>query len=213
MAVIKATERPELGTRKVRRLRAKGLIPAVVYGHGEQAQSITLNEHEVELAILHGERLLELDVDGKMQNVLIKDVQHDTFGHAVLHVDLTRVDLDERVEVTVPIVLKGTPIGVTDEDGMLQQTTTEVSVECPVRAIPDEIAVTVTGLRVGDTLNVSDLPLPDGAKILDDAETHVASVRVVAEEVEEEAVVEGTGVEPEVIGEKPEEEGEEPVAG
>jgi len=213
MAVIKATERPELGTRKVRRLRAKGLIPAVVYGHGEQAQSITLNEHEVELAILHGERLLELDVDGKTQNVLIKDVQYDTFGHAVLHVDLTRVDLDERVEVTVPIVLKGTPIGVTDEDGMLQQTTTEVSVECPVRAIPDEIAVTVTGLRVGDTLNVSDLPLPDGAKILDDAETHVASVRVVAEEVEEEAVVEGTGVEPEVIGEKPEEEGEEPVAG
>jgi len=213
MAVIKASKRPELGTRRVRRLRAKGLIPGVVYGHGEEPQSITLSEHAVELAVLHGERLLELEVDGKKQNVLIKDVQYDTFGHTVLHVDLARVDLDERVEVTVPIVLKGTPIGVTDEEGVLQQTTTEVTVECPVRAIPDEIAVMVTDLHVGETLNVGDLPLPQGAKILGDAETNVASVRVVTEEVEEEAVAAETSAEPEVIGEKPEAEGEESPAG
>ena len=210
MAMIKATKRGELGTRQVRRLRQKGLIPAVIYGHGEQTQSLTLNEHEVKLAILHGERLLEIDCDGKKENALIKDVQYDTFGQEVLHVDLTRVSLDERVEVTVPIVLKGTPTGVTEDGGMLQQTATEIRVECPVQAIPEEIVVMVTEMKVGDRLAMSELPMPDGARLLDDAEAAVAIVRMVAEEevppVEEEAAAE-----PEVIGEPKEAEGEQPA--
>ena len=210
MAMIKATKRGELGTRQVRRLRQKGLIPAVIYGHGEQTQPLTLNEHEVKLAILHGERLLEIDCDGKKENALIKDVQYDTFGQEVLHVDLTRVSLDERVEVTVPIVLKGTPTGVTEDGGMLQQTATEIRVECPVQAIPEEIVVMVTEMKVGDRLVMSELPMPDGARLLDDAEAAVAIVRMVAEEevppVEEEAAAE-----PEVIGEPKEAEGEQPA--
>ena len=210
MAMIKATKRGELGTRQVRRLRQKGLIPAVIYGHGEQTQPLTLNEHEVKLAILHGERLLEIDCDGKKENALIKDVQYDTFGQEVLHVDLTRVSLDERVEVTVPIVLKGTPTGVTEDGGMLQQTATEIRVECPVQAIPEEIVVMVTEMKVGDRLAMSELPMPDGARLLDDAEAAVAIVRMVAEEevppVEEEAAAE-----PEVIGEPKEAEGEHPA--
>ncbi len=211
MAMIKATKRGELGTRQVRRLRQKGLIPAVIYGHGEQTQPLTLNEHEVKLAILHGKRLLEIDCDGKKENALIKDVQYDTFGQEVLHVDLTRVSLDERVEVTVPIVLKGTPTGVTEDDGMLQQTATEIRVECPVQAIPEEIVVMVTEMKVGDRLAMSELPMPDGARLLDDAEAAVAIVRMVAEE-EAPPVEEEAAAEPEVIGEPKEAEGEQPPA-
>ncbi len=215
MAVMKVSKREEAGTRSARRLRKKGLIPGVIYGHGEATESITLQEHEVELAILHGERLLEIDCEGKKQNVLIKDLQYDTFGQQVLHVDLARVHLDERVEVTVQIVLRGTPVGVTEEDGMLQQTAAQVRIECTVQAIPEEIVVMVTELKVGDALTRADLPLPDGAKLLDGPASPVASVRLVAEKEAEAPEEEAAAAEPEVVGEeKPEEpQGESPGEG
>ncbi len=207
MALIKATKRAVTGSRWASKLRKEGLIPGVVYGHGEETQHITLKEHDVELAVLHGERLLEIDCEGKTQNVLIKEVQYDTFAHQVLHIDLARVDLDESVEITVPITLKGIPVGVTDEDGVLQQSAPEVTIECPVRAIPEDITVVVTEMKVGDTLTTGDLPLPDGAKLLAAADVLVARVRVLVEEVAEEVAEEG-GAQPEVIGETQEGEGE-----
>jgi len=208
MALLKATKREQLGTRKVQQLRKEGKVPCVLYGHGEESQPLTLNEHEVELAILHGERLLEIQVGRKKQNALIKEVQYDTFGHHVLHVDLARVDLDERVEVTVRVTLKGTPVGVAEESGVLQQVATEVRIECAVQAIPEEISVMVTDLKVGETLTMGDLPLAEGATLLDDPEVAVATVRFMAEEAE--APVEEEEPEPEVIGEEKEaaEEGE-----
>ena len=211
MAVLKATPRSELGTRKVRRLRGQGLIPGIIYGHGQDAQSVTLNRHDVDLAILHGERLLEIELDRKKQNVLLKEVQYDTFGQEVLHVDMARVSLDERVEVTVPIVLRGIPAGV-NEGGTLQQTMAEVRIECVVTAIPEEIRVSVAGMQVNDSLHARDLPLPEGAVLPDDPDTVVCSVTVL---VEVEEKVEGEAApgapEPEVIGEKkpePEEQAE-----
>ncbi len=212
MAVMKVSKRQEAGTPSARRLRKKGLIPGVIYGHGEATESIALHEHEVELVIMHGERVLEIDCEGKKQNVLIKDIQYDTFGQQVLHMDLTRVDLDERVEVTIPIVLRGTPVGVTDEDGMLQQTASEVHIECAVRAIPEEIVVMVNEMKVGETLTGADLPLPDGAKLLEDPSALVAAVRLVAEE-EVEVSEEAAAAEPEVIGGEKPEEGEAETPG
>ncbi len=214
MAVLKATKREEIGTRKVRRLRKQGLIPAVIYGHGEGTVSVTLNEHEVELAIQHGERLLELEFEGKMHNVLIKEVQWETYGQEVIHVDLARVDLDERVAVTIKIVLKGTPAGAS-EGGVLQQTASEVNIEVAVRSIPEEILVVINDMNVGDKLTLGDLPLPDGATLTGDAAAPVASVNVIAEEAEAEVAEEaeeGAAAQPEVIGEKPEESEEDEAA-
>jgi large subunit ribosomal protein L25 len=94
MPVLKVTKRDERGSRQVRRLRGQGLIPAVIYGHKQEPQAVSLSQHEVDLAVLHGERLLEVDFDGKTQNALIKDVQYDVYGKKILHVDLTWVDLD-----------------------------------------------------------------------------------------------------------------------
>lgn len=208
MAKLTASQRSEVGTRKVRHLREVGKIPGVIYGHKQDAVAITLEQHDLELAIQHGERMLEIDVDGKRENVLLKDVQYDTFGQHVLHVDLARVDLNERVQVTVPIVLRGTPAGAVD-GGVLHQALAEASIQCVVTAIPEDLRASVAELNIGDALHLSDLLLPDGAELLDDPGVVVASVAVVAEEVpaEEEAAEEGAA-QPEVIGEKAE-EGEE----
>ena len=208
MAVVKGTKRTELGSRKARRMRKQGEIPAIVYGHGEEAEPITLYEHDVELAVLHGERLLELELDDRKENVLIKDIQYDTFGHEILHLDLTRVSLDERVEVTVPIVLRGTPAGAV-EGGVLHQTAAEATVECLVTAIPEELRVSVAEMKIDDVLHMRDVPLPEGAKLLEDPETIVCSLSLVAEEVVAPVAVEAPAGEPEVIGEKAEEKEEE----
>ena len=213
MAKISASRREETGTRQVRRLREAGRIPAIIYGHKQEAVPITLQQHEIELALQHAERVLEVNVGDQSENVLVKDVQYDTFGQHILHVDLARVRLDERVEVTVPIVLRGTPAGVEEEDGMLQQIASEVYIECVVTAIPEEIRVSVTEMKVGDTLSMSDLPIPEGATLLDEPDAPVCSVSFVSEEeVEEVEAEEGVeAAEPEVIGEQPE-EGEEQEA-
>ncbi|MGB2821084.1 MAG: 50S ribosomal protein L25 [Phycisphaerae bacterium] len=203
MALMKASTRKELGSRAVRRLRDEGLIPGIIYGHNEEAVPVTLSEHDLELALQHGERLLEVDVDGKSQNVLVKDVQRDTFGQIVIHVDLFRVSLDDRVEVTVPVVLRGTPAGEAD-GGVIQQGVTDVSIECPVAAIPDEIRVMITHLNVGDSIQLKDIQLGEGLTLLDDPDSVLCSCAVIGEEVEVAAEEEA---EPEVIGE--EKEGEE----
>lgn len=206
MAVLKATKRSEMGTRKARALRAQGQIPAIIYGHGQEPLAVAMDEHEVELTIQHGERLLEVEIDGAVQNVLVKAVQWDTFGKERIHLDLTRVDLDERVTVTIPIVLKGTPAGV-NEGGMLQQSLAELSIECAVRDIPEDVHVMINEMNIGDSLHVSDLELPGGATLVGDADAQVCSVVIIEEEVVEEAEEgEGDSTQPEVIGEKKDDE-------
>jgi large subunit ribosomal protein L25 len=201
-----AAKRVETGSHKARHLRKEGKIPGVIYGHGKETVAVTLNEHEIELAVSHGERLLEIELEGQSENVLIKEVQYDAFGSEILHVDLNRVDLDERVEVTVALVLVGEPEGV-KEGGVLQQSLGEITVECPVRHIPEEIKHLVTGMKLNDRLYLRDLALPEGAVLVDEPDSMVASVIELAEE--EEAPVEGEeAAEPEVIGAKPAEEEE-----
>jgi large subunit ribosomal protein L25 len=210
MALLKAKARTTLGSRKAKALRAKNQIPGIIYGHGELPEPVTLDRHEVQVAVAHGDRLVEIQMDtGKTQNALVKEVQYDAMGNDVLHIDLARVNLDELVEVTVPVHLRGTPAGAT-EGGVLQQTIAQVSIECMVRAIPEDIRVSVEHMKVGDKLFIKDLPLPAGAKFLQDAEMIVATVRIVAEEVV--AAPEEAAVTPEVIGEKKEEEGEAAAA-
>ena len=204
MAQIKATTRKETGSRQVKKLRAKGLTPAIIYGRGEQPAQVTISERDLELALHHGERLLEVDIDGVIQNALVKDVQYDTFGHFVQHVDLLRVSLTDRVEVEVRVVLRGTPKGLA-LGGVLNQITGDVKIECPVAAIPDEIRVMVTDLGLDESLHLRDIQLPDGVVLLGDPDAVLCQCTEVAEEVV--APVEGEEVpEPEVIGAKEEEE-------
>ena len=192
----------------MQQMRKAGMIPGIIYGHGKSVVTITLNHHDVQVAILHGERLIEMDVDGETENVLFKEVQYDTFGKSILHVDMTRVNLDERVEVTIPVLLRGTPAGAT-EQGVLRQDNSEVAIECVVTAIPDEIRASVTEMQVGVTLTAADLLLPDGATLISDPTMHICTVTLVAEEVEVEEEEGEESAQPEVIGEKPAEDQDE----
>lgn len=213
MAVLKASKRTQLGTHKTRTLRLEGITPCIIYGHGLEPVAVGVSTHDLGVAVEHGERLLQIEMEGQTENVLIKEVQYDPFGQAILHADLNRVDLNERVRVTVPIVLTGTPAGAT-EGGVLQQTIAEVRIECVVVSIPEDIRIRVTEMKVGDILHMRDLPLPEGAALLDDPEMVVASVVIIAEEVAAPAAAE-EGAEPEVLTAKAEteEEGDAKEAG
>src|SRR5262245_31719328 len=113
-AQVTARTRSEKGGRANKRLREAGLLPGVVYGHKEAVIPITLPRKEVAGHINRGAHLFDLAIDGKSEKVLVKEVQYDHLGNEVIHVDFTRVSLDEKVKVTVPLELKGTPKGEAD---------------------------------------------------------------------------------------------------
>src|SRR3954447_5555853 len=196
-AQINVKPRAELGSRANKRLRDSGFIPGVIYGHKEAVVPVTLPKKEVVGHLTRGAHIFDLALDGKSEKVLVKEVQYDHLGLEVLHVDFARVSLDEKVEVTVPLELKGTPKGEA-EGGVLQQILADLEIECLVTDIPASIKVNVDHLGVNESLHVSELKLPAGVKALQDGEQIVATVKVIAEEAEP-AAAEGAG-EPEVIG-------------
>ena len=206
--VLKAEKRQATGTRSARKVRAAGMIPMVIYGHKQEALAVQTSYHDLALELQHRHRLLTVELDGEQEQLLVKDVQYDHLYEKIMHVDLTHVNLDERVEMTVMVELRGTPAGAA-EGGVLDQALAEVTLECPVTDIPERVRASVLHLQVGDSLVAGDLELPEGSKLVTDAAAVVAAVRVLAEEPEEEVVEdEAATSEPEVIGEKQEEEGE-----
>jgi len=209
---VKVEPRKAAGSRAASRLRRAGKLPAIVYGHGRDPLPLSLDSHDITLHLQHGVHLLNLDLDGKSQACLIKDVQYDHLGSKLIHVDLARVDLTERVTVHVPIEIRGTPKGA-KEGGVLLQEMTELEIECIVQNIPHEIRVDVSELGIGDVLHLSQVKLPPDMKTIGDPEDVVAMVREprVIPEAELEGVAEaaeGEG-EPEVIakGKEDEEQG------
>ena len=205
-AQLTAKVRGELGSRKNKRLRDAGFIPGVIYGHKEDVVPVTLPKVELVRHLNHGAHLFALAVDGKSENVLVKDVQYDHLGIEVLHVDFARVDLNERVEVTVPLLLRGEPKGEA-EGGVLQQVIADLEIECLVTQIPHEIRHNVSEMGLNDVLHVKDLQLPEGVRALQDGDLIVATVKEIVEAAPEVEAVEG---EPEVIGKA--EEGAEGAA-
>jgi len=200
---FKGERRTEVGSRPSRKLRELGRLPAVIYGHGEKPEAITLDRHDVEVGLAHGLRTMQVDVHGEKGQYLIKEIQYDHLDQTPIHMDLTRVNLNERVEVTVGIELRGTAKGVHD-GGILDQYLAQVDVECLVSQIPETFHPLVTELGVGESLLVKDLELPPGVTVLTDAEERICTVRAkAAAAAEEEETPEGeeaTTAEPERIG-------------
>jgi large subunit ribosomal protein L25 len=207
---IQASKRDQLGSRANKRLRDAGHLPGVVYGHKEAIIPVTLPRKEVVNHLNKGAHLFDLALDGKSEKVLVKEVQYDHLGIEVIHVDFARVSLDEKVEVTVPLELKGTPKGE-EEGAVLQQIVNELELECLVTDIPDKIVANVTEMGKDSALHIKELQLPPGVRCLQDEDLIVCVVKEIQEEVAPEAAVEGSA-EPEVIGRK-KEEGEEGAEG
>jgi large subunit ribosomal protein L25 len=201
-AQVTVKSRNELGSRANKRLRDSGFVPGVIYGHKEAVVPVTLPKKEVENHLHHGAHLFDLALDGKSEKVLVKEVQYDHLGLHVIHVDFARVSLDERVEVTVPIELKGEPN--TEDGGVVTQVMNEVEIECLVTDIPDVIRVNIGEMKLDDQITIADLQLPAGVKAKQDADAVVVTFKEVAEETAPAA--EGETAEPEVIGRKPEDE-------
>jgi large subunit ribosomal protein L25 len=199
------------GSQKARQLRRKGLVPAVVYGHKKATVSISLPTEELEKAIRHGARVLDLRTGNDVQKALIKEIQWDHLGKELLHVDFARVAADERVVVTVPVEVKGVAPGIA-AGGVLDQPIHVLSVECLAIAVPDSIRVNVGELQLDAAIYVRDLMLPPGVKAMTDPDAIV--VHVTAKQIEPEAAPAAAAApvaetaEPEVIGRKaaPEEE-------
>ena len=216
-AKIVVTSREEKGSASVRRLRRAGLIPAVIYGAGDEAREVSLPQHEFK-KVLHqhaGEqRMVSIELDGKEESVLLKDVQHAPLSDDILHVDFQKVAMNETLIVGIAIELTGEPEGVKTQGGVLDHSMHSVEVECLPADILEKIQVDVSGLGIGDVLTVKEIQL-DPAKytIQADEETAIATVLAprVAEEEESEGEEgeEGASAEPEVITEKKEEEGAE----
>jgi len=211
IASITGERRTPGGRHANERVRRRGLVPAVIYGHGEPPETVSLSRHDLELALAHAQHVIALRIDGREARYLIKEVQYDHLQKTPIHVDLMRVDAGERVRVRIALELRGVPRGVR-AGGVLLQPVGDLDVECGLLEIPEAIRVDVSHLELNQSLHVRELELPPGIKVLHDPETVVAVVRSKREAVAAPAPAEAEAVaEPEVIGrvarEEPEEEG------
>ncbi|MDN5346482.1 MAG: large subunit ribosomal protein [Clostridia bacterium] len=203
--IIEAVKRAETGTGKARRLRRKGMLPGVLYGRkaGNVPVAVSLKEMENILA-REGEGVLlqlRLREDGQVKDyaALLREVQRDPLRGTLLHADFHQISMEEKLRVTVPVVLVGEARG-SKEGGILQHGIREVEVECLPADLPESIEVDVSDLGVGDHLEVGDLKVPAGVKILTEAEAVVATV-VTAGAAEAEAGAEAGGEETPAAGE------------
>jgi len=213
---IQAVNRPDKGSSNCRRMRRKGLVPGVVYGHGQQ-RNVALNFHDFNhvLHSMHAEHaVIKCTVDKDDLHVLIKDVQRNGVTHNIIHVDLMVVDLDEMVVVAVPLETFGEADGVKNHSGVLELLRREIEVKCKARDIPRNITVDVSPLKIHQALCIRDPPTLPGIVYQFSPDTPVVTVAAPTLHVEttpEEAAA-AAAAEPEVITAKKLEEGEEGAA-
>ena len=219
IGVVEAQPRPEeRGKNVARRLRRGGRVPAVLYGAKKDSVAVTLDPKQV-ARILHSESghntIFDLQVGSERTKAMIVDWQLEPVKGSLLHVDMKRIAMDERIKVKVPIHLKGEATGVKTQGGVLEQLLREVELECLPTDIPGHIEVDVTELVFGKVVRVSDLPSSSKIKFLTDANYPVAHVISIKEEevaAPAEAAVEAAPAEPEVIKKGKQEVGEEGAA-
>jgi len=196
--------RQSLGKRNSRRLRNAGAVPIVLYGHGEKSLSLSVSAEQLSAVLRHGAHVVDLQGAVK-EKAFIRDLQWDTFGTYVVHMDLTRVSADERVNVDLPVVLRGDAVGVKD-GGHLEQFVHSVEVECLVISIPEKLELRVHDLALGASLHARDIELPTGVKLLSGADEVVVHCALPVKEEDLGGAAEGA--EPEIIGRKAESEDE-----
>lgn len=206
--VLKADRRERTGSRYSRRLRDTGRLPAVVYGHGQEPAHVSVDAKETIKAIHEGDRVFKLELDGGTDIVLLRDVQFNYLGDEIIHADLSRVSLDEVTHANVRIKFIGDAKGLKEAGSALVHPTDELSVECKLRDLPDEIEVDMSDLGTGDSITAGDITMPSGVKLLTDPDAVLATFTgsMKAAPTAEETEVGGGDGSPEVIGEKKDDE-------
>jgi len=216
--VLSLAPREERGSRANRRLRREGLVPGVIYGLGGDSLSFKVEGRRLRAVLVEGHALFDVEIDGGSRlPVIIKEQQRDPIRGRVVHLDLLKVNLDEKIQTTVPLELEGgeEAPGV-KEGGVLEHVTREVTVEALPTDVPDRLVADVSGLGVAETMVLSSVTAPAGVELMDDLqETVVATVTAPTKveepepEVEEEAELVGEGEAPEEGAEEAAAEGGE----
>ena len=212
-AQLSASTRTSAGKGAARSLRSAGQIPAVIYGHAREPQSLAVPTREFEklLERVSAEStVIELDLGGTVARTLIREIQRHPFKKQILHIDFQELVAGEKVSVNVPIVLVGTPDGVRLNGGILSQVMSELTIRVDPVNIPRRVEADVTSLTIGHSLHVSNLNVPEGIEIIDEPEATVAVVSAPKVETETAVAAEGTetSAEPELIRKPKDEEGE-----
>ena len=204
---LKAEPRPDVGRSAVRKLRARGFIPAVIYGGNDKPQPLQVSARDINamMSQASGENVLvELEIgDGQSRTALVQEVQHSPVGGEIRHVDFHAVSMDQMIQAEVPLEPLGTAVGVKTFGGLLEQSLRALAIECLPGDLPDRITVDVSHLNIGDAIHVRDIQLPQG--VTPKVQVDLTAFSVVAPVVEEEPVAaeaEAAAAGPEVITEK-----------
>jgi len=207
---LKAEPRPDVGRSAVRKLRARGFIPAVIYGGNEQPQSLQVSARDINamMSQASGENVLvELEIgDGQSRTALVQELQHSPVGGEIRHVDFHAVSMDQMIQAEVPLEPVGIAVGVKTFGGLLEQSLRALAIECLPGDLPDRITVDVSQLNIGDAIHVREIQLPSG--VTPKVQLDLTAFSVLAPVAEEEPVAaeaEAAATEPEVITEKKEE--------
>ena len=217
--LLEAEPRTAGNKNEARRVRRGGKIPAVLYGAGKDALALSLDPRQVS-RILRSETgyntVFELELEGKRTKAMIVDWQYEPIKGSLLHIDVKRIAMDQKLRVNVPVELIGEPAGVKQQGGILEQLLREVEVECLPGDIPNQVELNVSDLVFGMVLRVADLPKSDKLKFVTDEDQPVAHVITIKEEEAPAAdaiagAAAATPAEPEVIkkGKQETEEGGE----
>jgi large subunit ribosomal protein L25 len=206
---ITAEARTEFGKGAARRIRRDDKIPAVIYGHGNDPVHVTLPGHDTMMAIKHGgaNAVLNIDVEGKVQLALTKQVQADPIRGFIEHVDFVAVKKGEKVTVDVPIHL----VGEAKSDALVVTEANVVSLEAEATHIPESIEVSIEGAEAGVQVFARDLQLPQGSTLLTDGEHLIVNVTHAPTAAEVEAELEEAEAEAGIEHEAPEATAEEPA--
>lgn len=175
---LAASPRTATGKGPARQSRFRGQVPAVIYGQGRSAQSLTVEAKALELALTGIEpesTIIELALDGKKMKTLIREIQRHPIRPDIIHVDFYEIHAEQKVTLKVPVHLVGTPDGVRNAGGVLDQVTREVEIEVLPEHIPDRVELDVTLLKIGDSVHVQALAIPN-ATILTHADLTIATV-------------------------------------
>ncbi|MCU1514837.1 MAG: ribosomal protein L25/ral stress protein Ctc [Microbacteriaceae bacterium] len=175
---ITAEPRSTFGKGVARKLRAKGLVPVVVYGHGTEPRHLSLPAHEVSLILRKANAILDLQIEGESQLALVKDVQKDPLRQIIEHIDLIVVRTGERVQVDVAIHITGEPVS----GSVAEQDAKTLSIEALAISIPENVVVSVEGLEPGSHILAKDVVLPEGSILVTDPDTLVVAISIPAEQ-------------------------------
>jgi large subunit ribosomal protein L25 len=207
---INAEKRDALGTRVARRFRQSGRIPAVLARKGEQPLHLLVDAREFERIVKKHARIISLNHPAGKDKVFIREVQYDHLDEHAIHIDFSKIAMDELLTLEVPLVLKGKPVGVVEEGGVLDQYVKVLKIQCLPDAIPDHIEVDVTNLKKDVKFAVKDLAAPKGVKLLHEPDLLLAIVQEhKLEEIAPAAAATPGPTEPELIKKEKAEEGAE----